>query len=175
MFQVDSGIDGPYRADGTRCRWDRLPGAPRSGWQLNIVTDNHQATFECEFCGYPKVRYIHEIQHREWSELVYVGCCCSGHLTGDLPAAREAERKVKLEAARLTTFMDLCWKATKKGNFLLKKNGITVIAFEMSDRMWKLLLIDGDRKIYGSKKYPTFGDAKAGAFPMFDKRRHLRA
>jgi hypothetical protein len=42
-------------------------GLPRVGWMLTGTTDNYTATFACENCGFPHVRFVHELLHERSS------------------------------------------------------------------------------------------------------------
>jgi hypothetical protein len=89
---------------------------PRKGWVLEHVEDLGEPDHECEACGYPEVRYVHELTHPEGHELA-VGCVCAEHLTSDYTSHRAAERQLRNRTCRLARLLDLGrWKTTGAGN-----------------------------------------------------------
>lgn len=46
-------------------RFQYRNGWPRRGWVLLGTTDNEAADFTCENCGYPRVRFEHELRNQK--------------------------------------------------------------------------------------------------------------
>lgn len=102
-------------------------GLPRAGWTLIATVDNNTATFICENCGFPHVRFIHELMHEKSGRRVNVGCVCAEHLTQDFATPRLRERALKTRAGRRMRWPTLNWKRSAKGNLYLKKSGAVIV------------------------------------------------
>jgi hypothetical protein len=108
-------------------KFRRREGWPRSGWTLLSTTDNETASFECENCGYPHVRYEHELRHEKTKQRVRVGCVCAEHLTQDFVTPKLRERGLKSRAGRRMRWPTLNWRLSGKGNLYLKKSGMVIV------------------------------------------------
>jgi len=101
----------------------RRADLPAAGWVLVATIDNFSANFVCQNCGFPHVRYVHELENRRAKRRVMVGCVCAEHLTQDFSTPRLRERELKGWAGRRTRFPTLNWKLSLNGNLRLKKEG----------------------------------------------------
>lgn len=54
---------------------------PIKGWHQWAITDHKKPTWDCEYCGCEKVRYVHEIKHPEVNRSLFVGKSCMKKLT----------------------------------------------------------------------------------------------
>jgi len=102
-------------------------GWPRTGWLLVATTDNATAEFACENCGYPHVRYEHELTNRKSGQRVRVGCVCAEHLTQDFTGPKLRERALRSRAGRRMRWPTLNWRLSAKGNLYLKKSGMVIV------------------------------------------------
>jgi hypothetical protein len=102
-------------------------GIPRKGWILWSTADNGTATFACENCGYPHVRYVHELSNERAGRHVRVGCVCAEHLTQDFSTPRLRERALKTRAGRRMRWPTLNWRLSANRNLYLKKAGMIVV------------------------------------------------
>ena len=80
-------------------------GAPLEGWECISCEDNGDDSFKCELCGFSRVRYIHEMVHDDFPDIIRVGCKCAGVMEGDIIAAEERERRARNRAGREKRFM----------------------------------------------------------------------
>ncbi len=98
-------------------------GAPLEEWDCVEMIDGELPTFECELCGYEKVRYIHTMRHVDFERDLRVGCICAGVMEGDELAAKERDRKMKNRAKRRRNFIKKEWEKRRYGLYTLEYKG----------------------------------------------------
>jgi hypothetical protein len=118
--------------------------ARRGGpWELVGVSDYFEETqsreyTECDFCGFPRVRYVHLITRRGKEQ--GVGCVCACYLcASEEPKIAEAEFKSraqrKVTALRARKAFDdsfpFQWIRTYKGNWRKTVRGMNVVLFRV--------------------------------------------
>lgn len=72
-------------------RWER-EGIPQKGWKEIGVEDLRESLEygnpveyeQCEMCEQEKIRYVHILQHPNFSGELRVGCICAEHMTDDI-------------------------------------------------------------------------------------------
>jgi hypothetical protein len=138
-------------------------------WELVGIADvfegverENREFAECEFCGYPRVRYVHSIARAD--KELEVGCVCACHLCAS-EEPRIAEQAFKSRQARRVTvlrqrkvFCDLDsdgWHWTAKQNLRRTVCGRNVVIFHDRYGRGFCVVIDND---FG-KKYPTSKEA----------------
>lgn len=116
--------------------------APVSGWECvdmydvnadrNVLAGNgaSDATFICELCDCPKVRFVHVMRHEEFPEDIHVGCVCAGIMEGDVLAAKDRDREMENRSKRKGNYLRRVWKRYSNGNYRLryKNRQITIIS-----------------------------------------------
>jgi hypothetical protein len=138
-------------------------GIPAKGWILNgveyIMPETTDDYASCEWCGNERIRYVHHLSHPDHFEELAVGCVCSGKLTGDLLAAKGAEKLTRSRSKRREAFPDRAWKTTRYGGLSITINGqrVTVARKSETYRIW----INGRK---GSRTYCTSRAAMLAAF-----------
>lgn len=152
-------------------RWDR-PDLPRKGWSNVDVEDMEEPCFECEFCRYPEVRFVHVMTHPEYRGALRVGCVCAGHLEENYAAARDRERRARNTATRrdymrrrydrALALWDLDWDVTPKGNLFRRSRHLNLTVFPDPRRPGRWKAVIGER--FGTISYPTRDDAVRGIF-----------
>jgi len=111
-------------------------GLPRTGWMLTATSDHEAATFTCENCAFPHVRYVHQLVHEKSRRQVRVGCICAEHLTQDFSTPRLRERSLKTRSGRRMRWPTLNWKLSGKGNLYLKKSGVIIVVRQGRSGGW---------------------------------------
>jgi hypothetical protein len=130
-------------------------GIPHSGWILEGVIDLTPQTLDdyasCEWCGKERIRFVHQLSHPSHFEELAVGCICSGRLTNDIAAAKQAEKTARNLSAQRQRFQKRKWKTTRYGarTILLNSRRVTVAKKSGGFRLW----IGGQegRRIYTSE------------------------
>lgn len=83
-------------------RWER-EGIPQKGWKEigveglreSLEYGNPVEYKQCEMCGQEKIRYVHILQHPNFSGELRVGCICAEHMTDDYINPQKKERAEK--------------------------------------------------------------------------------
>jgi hypothetical protein len=144
-------------------------GIPRSGWMLQGVIDLEPQTIDdyatCEWCGKERIRFVHQLSHLHHFEELAVGCVCSGRLTNDIEAAKQAEKTARNLSAQRQRFPKRKWKATRHGGktILLNNRRVTVAKKAGGFRLW----IGGKE---GRRIYTTEIAAMLAAFDHIKRR-----
>ena len=126
-------------------RWDKR-GIPHKGWHCVDVIDlrpdggpidmNKYET--CEICEHPRIRFIHVMEHNDHYGQLKVGCVCAEKMSEDYYSPKAREMQLKRKAARRRNWLSLKrWKTSKTGNLSLKKNGMTLYAFQGKSSRWR--------------------------------------
>lgn len=104
--------------------WDD-PGFPKRDWKhvdvIDVAESNPDAPLHnCEACGREDVRYVHQLEHNLWDEIIEVGCICAGNLTGDIEEAKRLEKEPRNRTSRRDRWLERNWKKSRNGNSYLK-------------------------------------------------------
>jgi hypothetical protein len=102
-------------------------GLPRRGWVWRGITDNETGDFKCENCGFPHIRFEHELINKKTRAVVTAGCVCAQHLTDDFTNPKLREQELKGRAGRRFRWPTLNWRLSNKGNLYLRKGGNVVV------------------------------------------------
>jgi hypothetical protein len=78
-------------------------------------------------CEAQTVRYVHEMQHPDYPEVLKVGCICAGHMESDYAAARLREQQLKNRSSRRAKWLSRKWRTSAKGNDYLNTDGFNVV------------------------------------------------
>jgi hypothetical protein len=140
----------------------------RSGWQLSATVDNGTATFSCENCGFPHVRFMHELINQRKGQQVKVGCVCAEHLIQDFTTPKLRERALKGRAGRRMRWPTLNWRLSRNGNLYLRKAGVVVVLRRGPLGGWaaSYMPIDGTDWIRVPGWHETAEQAKLAAFDV---------
>lgn len=101
------------------------PEFPKCDWKhvdvIDIADGDPDAPLHtCEACGREDVRYVHQLEHKLWHEVIEVGCICAGKLTGDIEQAKQLEKQVRNRTIRRERWLERIWKVSRQGNHYLK-------------------------------------------------------
>lgn len=66
-----------------RGKWSQ-PGLPHRGWHCVDIEDLGEPQVECEMCESQTIRFVHHMEHPDYSQVLEVGCICAGHMEGML-------------------------------------------------------------------------------------------
>jgi hypothetical protein len=141
------------------------PGVPHKGWEFIDFEDLGEPSAVCEMCEFQTIRFVHVMQHRDYSTPLRCGCECAGKMSGDYEAAEQRERLAKNVASRRARWLVRNWKTSNKGYDYLKTDGFLITVFPDGSR-WKACVADSvsDRKQFSSRTFPTEDKAKLAAF-----------
>ena len=80
-------------------------------------------------CESQEIRYVHRMEHPQYSEVLECGRICSGHLEENRGAAERREVILKNVAARRSRWLDRQWTTSSNGNPMIRTNGFMVTVF----------------------------------------------
>lgn len=163
-------------------RWER-EGIPQKGWKEIGVEDLRESLEygnpveykQCEMCGQEKIRYVHILQHPNFSGELRVGCICAEHMTDDYINPQKKERELKNRLNRKKNFMRKEWQERSEGKYLLRYKGeIIMIMKSKFGPGWGVLY--GGQQVfqYNNRKIDDFYTAKLIAFDLFDEQHESR-
>lgn len=79
-------------------KWS-LPGVPHKGWSCVHFEDLGEPSQICGMCESAEVRFVHYMEHPEFSETLAVGCVCAEHMEGITPRPVLGKRRFRARLA----------------------------------------------------------------------------
>jgi hypothetical protein len=155
-----------------RGKWSQR-GVPHKGWICVDVEDLGKPQADCEMCESQTIRYVHYMEHPNYSEVLGVGCVCAGHMEGDIVVARSREASMQSRAGKRRRWITRKWKVSVKGNPWIIADGYRVTVYPRGGG-WAATVVnakDGSRPQHSRKNYSTINHAKLAAF---DQITHLQ-
>lgn len=149
-------------------------GAPLFGWICTDVVDLGEACFTCDLCGYDPIRYVHVMEHPNWSERFSVGCVCDGTMSGDMLAAQQRDDEAKRKSARKTNFMKKQWKERPDGVMFLPhtRGGITAETDTFLGRAYYKVTVNGEQYQWlNNRRVETLDEATRLAYEVLEYER----
>jgi hypothetical protein len=113
-------------------KWSQQ-GVPHKGWSCVHFEDLGEPSQICGMCESAEVRFVHYMEHPEFSGTLAVGCICAEHMEGDYAAPRAREKTLQRKARRRSSWADRKWRISSKGNAYLNTEGFNVIVFAKRD------------------------------------------
>ena len=160
----------------TTGKW-AVPGVPHTGWRCINIKDlgEREPRLKCEMCEVVAIRYVHEMQHGEYQDILYCGCVCAGHMEEDLVGAQAREKAFKASSSRREKWLARRWRYTveydSEGRLnnaeSVKAGGFDVSVWRRRDGSgWaaKVEHRDTGRRRYSERYYETMEAAKLAAF-----------
>lgn len=141
---------------------------PHSGWTCVGVEDLGSPAGICQMCGCQIIRYVHQMEHPDYSSLS-VGCVCAGRMEGDVEQAKRREADFKNCQTRRMNFCKREWKRSGKGNEYLKIDNHVVVLYHdtKGQGSWKYS-IDNE---FGRAEYISREQAVTGVFEALERMR----
>lgn len=137
------------------------PGCPKANWTWVRCTDlkedegrEYDDYEDCEFCGHEQIRFVHEIEHPDWPQIIRVGRICAAHYTVTSPHdLAKAEAILKNRSIRRQRFPQLkAWKKSSKGNPHIEYLGAHVIVLKNGSGFSLKIGSRFGTKIFGSER-----------------------
>ena len=60
-----------------RGKWSQ-PNIPHKGWRCVDIEDSGELSSTCQMCESQQIRFIHYMEHKDYSDSLAVGCYCAG-------------------------------------------------------------------------------------------------
>lgn len=145
-------------------KWSEV-GVPKRGWSCVHVEDLGEPAQLCEMCENVEIRYVHEMQHPDYSGTLSVGCICAEHMEEDYVRPKEREKQLKSAARRRKTWAKRAWSQSSKGNLYINIDGFNITVFPKR-AVWALSITNRltDKTRKGIRSYPTQLAAQAAGF-----------
>ena len=145
-------------------KW-RRKDVPNHGWICVGIEDTGALCNTCEMCESASIRYVHWMEHAEYTTLG-VGCVCAGKMEGDHENASSLEKTYKSKARRRANWPGLSgWRISKNGNLYINKDGLNIVIFQQRG-YWSFRVThrETSRSKYSQRQYETQPRAQLGAF-----------
>ncbi len=147
-----------------RGKWSQS-GVPHRGWRCVDIEDLGEPQVQCEMCESQTIRFIHHMEHPNYSEVLEVGCICAGHMEGDISAARIRETSMKNRAGRRKRWLTRKWRISAKGNPWLRADGYRITVYERGGGWAATISSEDNSSVQHSRRnYNTQDKAKLAAF-----------
>jgi hypothetical protein len=108
--------------------WDQ-PGVPHKGWHCIGCTDLESAIGQCQMCGKEDIRYVHHMEHPNYSDTLDCGCVCAEKMEDNSFAPHKREQAMKNKAARRKRWLSRKWRISRNGNPYLNVQSHNVVVF----------------------------------------------
>lgn len=145
-------------------KWSQQ-GVPQKGWTCIGFEDLGEPAAECEMCENQEIRYVHQMQHPDYPNILDCGCVCAGRMEENYAAASKRESDSKNLAQRRARWLKRKWKVSTNGNDYLKTDGFHIVVFARSGG-WSGTITNLANGIatQARRVYETQDKAKLGAF-----------
>jgi hypothetical protein len=149
----------------TSGKWSQ-PGVPHKGWTCVYIEDLGELAAVCEMCETQDIRYVHYMEHADYSEKLGCGCICAGRMEEDYERARSREKGLRNAAGRRRRWLSRAWRVSAKGNPYLNATGYNVVVYALSSTTWGFRIKNRgtDAGVTSRRAYPSENAAKLGAF-----------
>ena len=145
-------------------KWGQA-GVPHKGWECIDIVDLGEPSQQCEMCETSMVRYVHRMEHPNYSEPLEVGCVCAGHMEGDLVASRAREISMKSRSGKRKRWLSRKWKTAASGNSYIVADGYRITVYPKG-KLWraKVVNVETNEIRDSEKQYKTSDEVKLAAF-----------
>jgi hypothetical protein len=152
-----------------RGKWS-ASGVPHRGWVCVDIEDLGEPSIECGMCESQRIRYVHHMEHPDYSEALEVGCICAGHMEGDVAASQARESSMKNRAGRRTRWTSRAWKISAKGYPHITSDGFRITVYPRGGG-WACTLatLDNSSVRHSRRNYRTQAEAKLSAFDQITR------
>lgn len=157
-----------------------MPGVPHKGWTCVGIEDLEVPSDICGMCESAEIRFVHFMQHPDYSEVLGVGCVCAEHMEGDYAGPKERERTLRSLARRRKAWLGRAWRVSAKGNRYLNAEGFNLTIFQKSDGQGAFWSFKVENRVTGQhqfsrRRYQTLEAAQKATFDALQwAKDHLR-
>lgn len=147
-----------------RGKWS-VAGVPHRGWTCVDIEDLGEPQIDCGMCESQSIRYVHHMEHPDYSDVLEVGCVCAGHMEGDVAASRAREASMRSRAAKRKRWTSRAWKVSAKGNPHITSDGFRITVYPRGGG-WACTLatLDNSTVLHARRNYKSQAEAKLAAF-----------
>lgn len=157
--------------------WDQ-PNIPHKGWSYVGIVDlgeecscDEEVEYEqCQMCGKERIRYIHILEHPDYTGEMRVGCVCASKMIDDYLYPGEQERVLKNRINRRRNFLNREWRyKSDTGNYTLRYKGENITILKSNYGGFGVVFQGKICWSYNGRKIPNLSIAKIVAFDLFDE------
>lgn len=81
-------------------------------------------------CERQEIRYVHYMEHPDYSETLSCGCICAGHMEQNVLAAQKREARAQSATQRRARWLGRKgWRRSAKGNIYIRAEGYQITVF----------------------------------------------
>lgn len=151
-------------------KWSEA-GVPHKDWKCVGIEDLGAGVTElCGMCESVEIRYSHHMKHRDYHEILSVGCVCAENMEQDTIGPRKRETELRSRVKRKQTWDNMIWHISAAGNSYVNKEGYLIVLSEKTAG-WSVFI--KNKKTHAeapfSKRFDSEEDAKEAAFSYFQK------
>ena len=155
-----------------RGKWSQKK-VPHLGWTCVDQYDAKQDGGDmivCQMCETMEVRFVHVMANERFPEELHCGCICAAHMSGELKAAQERDKKMRSRAQRRAKFHKKGWKVSVHGNPYIEVHGYQAVITPLLHGGFRICARGPYDRNYqwGKKEYATLLDAKKGCFDAIE-------
>lgn len=132
---------------------------------------NGEDEFEtCEMCEVMEIRFVHVMQHADYSDLLHCGCICAGHMEQNKVGADRRDKGMRNRASRRAKFPDRTgWRVSARGTPYIKVEGYhLMVARRKSGFAVGVTPPGAPHPKWGRRTYPAELDARLGCFDALE-------
>ena len=156
-----------------RGKWSQQD-IPHLGWVCVAEYDAKEDGGDliiCEMCETMEVRFVHVMENERYPDRLACGCICAAHMSGELKAAQDRDKRMRSRATRRSNFdKRKGWTISPQGNPHIKVHEYhLVIARKKTGDFQVGARGPRDREFkWGRKRYSTLNEAKKGCFDALE-------
>ena len=116
-------------------KWSQA-GVPHKGWTCIDIEDLGEPSATCEMCETQTIRYVHHMEHPNYSVPLGCGCGCAGRMEQDYEGAQRRELVLRNAGGRRKRWLSRPWRSSSKGNPYLNTDGYNIVVYPTADSIW---------------------------------------
>lgn len=109
---------------------------PDKGWVCVDIEDLGEPSATCEMCETQEIRYVHYMEHPDYSTQLGCGCVCAGRMEEDYEGAQRRELILRNAGGRRKRWLSRAWRVSGKGNAYLNVDGYNIVVYPISSSIW---------------------------------------
>lgn len=146
-----------------------VPHVPHRGWQ-NVGMDDVGASHEiCQMCQAREIRYVHEMWHDTYLQVLRVGRICAANMEQNSTLATKRETRLKSDADRRQRFVKGNWQLSGRGNPHRKLRGVHFTLLKAQCGLYRVRIALGDDLSLSEPLFTTMEDAANAIFDAMEQ------
>jgi hypothetical protein len=156
-----------------RGKWSQKD-VPHLGWICVAEYDAKEDGGDmiiCEMCETMEVRFVHVMTNERYPEQLRCGCICAGHMSGELTAAQDRDKRMRSRAHRRANFPKRkAWRTSAQGTPHIEIDGYHLMVARKRDGKFQVGAKgprDAEHR-WGTKRYASLIEAQKGCFDALE-------